>query len=162
MVSYLDKKYDKNFHAEFAKAKNNQKSSLTQKGTSADEAIDLDKELDNAGFTEIQKEFISKTTALYPLEESEDTAKENSIDTESIKKGLLNIRNEVSNDFRLNVAQKEQLYTYIDLQYATLGSVINYVEKVGITSDNTTKRFSLRKAINQVFSIVVGVTVGAY
>jgi len=161
MASYLDDKYDKNFHTEFAKAKNKQKSSLFQKGASTDETIDLDKLLDEAAFTEVQKEFVKKSTALYPLDDSDKVTKTDSLDVEKIKLGLLNVRGEVTEDIRLNAFQKEQLYTYIDLQYVTLGSVINYVEKVGDLSNNTTKKFSFRKMINQVFSIVVGVAVGA-
>lgn len=156
MISFLDENYHGNYRAEFAKAKSNQKSSLTKKGTSTDEVIDLDKELNDVGFTEIQKEFITKTTALYPLDESDDSTKDESIDVEGIKIGLLNIRNEVYGDTRLDITQKEQLYTYIDLQYATLGSIVNYAEKVAATAPLTGKlKFSFKKFVNIIVSIVI-------
>jgi hypothetical protein len=162
MVAYLDENYDENYRAEFAKAKSNQKTSLTKKGGATDEAVDLDKELNDAGFTEVQKEFITRTTALYPLDESEDVTKETSIDVESIKTGLLNIRNEVYGDTRLDITQKEQLYTYIDLQYATLGSIVNYAEKVAATAPLTGKlKFSFKKFVNIVVSVIITTAVGA-
>jgi hypothetical protein len=160
MVTYLDDKYD-NFNTEYVKVKSKQKSTLTHKGTSADNTYDLDAALNSAGITEIQKEFIAKTNALFPLDKSDDqTAKTDSLDVEKIKLGLLNVRGEVTDDIRLNSLEKEQLYSYIDAEYITLGSVVNYVENVNALNNNTTKRFSFRKFVNQVFSIVVGVVVG--
>ena len=162
MVSYLDENYDGNYRAEFAKARSSQKTSLSKKEGATDEAVDLDKELNDAGFTEVQKEFTTKITALYPLDESEDLTKETSIDVESIKTGLLNIRNEVYGDTRLNITQKEQLFTYIDLQYATLGSIVNYAEKVTATASLTGKlKFSFKKFVNIVVSVIITTAVGA-
>jgi len=162
MSSYLDKHYDENFHAEFSKIKKNSLKKSTNKGTSTDDAVDLDKELKDAGFTEIQMEFITKTTALYPLDESEDVTKNDFVDVESIKTGLLNIRNEVYENTILDITQKEQLYTYIDLQYATLESIVNYAEKVTATTTLTGKlNFSFKQFVNIVVSIVVTTAVGA-
>lgn len=159
MIFYLDKKYHENYRKGFEKRKTEMKNDLSAKSVSENNLVNLDDELNGAGFTYIQKAFIKKTTNLYPLdvEGNNNFSDDKYIIVENIKKGLLNIRNEVLEDTRLNSIEKDQLYNYIDVQYITLGSIFNYVER---TVDNQKQlngkwKISFKKIINIVISVII-------
>lgn len=151
LVNYFDKEFSGDFKQEFQSMKRSNQMSLTAKGD--DEVVDLDKQLDEAGFTDVQKEYVSKITELYPLTESNSTVSDDET-VKKIKLGLLGIRNEVVLESRLDDAQKQQMFTYIDMQYVTLDSVINYVEKTVALSTGKWK-ISLKKIINIVVSVII-------
>lgn len=157
LVNYFDKEFSGDFKQEFQRMKRSGSTSLTAKGNN--EFVTLDQQLDTASFTPVQKEYVSKITGLYPLDE-ESLSQNDELTVKNIKAGLLNIRNEVSSDSKLETSHKNQLCVYIDMQYATLDSVINYVEKAIGTSTGKWK-ISLRKIINIVVSVVVSVAMGA-
>lgn len=138
--------------------KRSRQTSLTAKGN--DEVVDLDKQLEAAGFTLVQKEYVAKITELYPLTESNSTASDDET-VKKIKLGLLDIENEIALESRLDDTQKHQMFTYIGMQYATLDSIINYVEKAVGTSSTGKWKISLRKIINIVITVVVWTAVGA-
>lgn len=157
LVNYLDKEFSGDFKQEFQRMKRNGQTSLTAKGN--DEVVDLDQQLDTAGFTPVQKEYVSKITGLYPLTESNSTVSDDET-VKKIKLGLLGIRNEIVLESRLDDTQKQQMFTYIDMQYVTLDSVINYVEKT-VASSTGKWKISLKKIINIVVSIVITTVVVA-
>jgi len=158
LVSYLDKEFPGDFKQEFQRMKRSRQTSLTAKGN--DEVVDLDKQLEAAGFTLVQKEYVAKITGLYPLTESNSSASDDET-VKKIKLGLLDIENEIALESRLDDTQKQQMFNYIGMQYATLDSIINYVEKVVGTSSTGKWKISLRKIINIVVTVVVWTAVGA-
>lgn len=157
LVNYLDKEFSGDFKQEFQRMKRNGQTSLTAKGN--DEVVDLDQQLDTAGFTPVQKEYVSKITGLYPLTESNSTVSDDET-VKKIKLGLLGIRNEIVLESRLDDTQKQQMFTYIDMQYVTLDSVISYVEKT-VASSTGKWKISLKKIINIVVSVIVTTVVMA-
>lgn len=157
LVNYFDKEFSGDFKQKFQRMKKSGQTSLTAKGN--DEVVDLDQQLDTAGFTPVQKEYVSKITGLYPLTESNSTVSDDET-VKKIKLGLLDIRNEVVLESRLDDAQKQQMFTYIDMQYVTLDSVINYVEKT-VASSTGKWKISLKKIINIVVSVIVTTVVMA-
>lgn len=159
---YLDPDDSKGIKLALENAKLANKKVVTAKEGYENQAVDLDKELSEVGFTDVQKEFISKITALYPLENSDnEKVVDDDLIVRNIKEGLLGLRNEVFSDARLNTIQKEQIYVYIDLQYTTLDSIVNYAERVVSTTQTGKWKISFKKIVNIVVSVVVTVAVTA-
>lgn len=161
MINFLDKEYSENFRESFYDI---QEKTLVSKGnTVINGVVDLDEKLANLNFSELLKEYLNKTMALYSNDEDTKTtslAEAKAID--EIKEGLLILRNEIAADSKLNNIEKEQMYMLIDLQYTTVFSTFKYVERVQELNSITSKRFSFRKMINQTLSIITGVFVGAF
>jgi hypothetical protein len=159
LVNYLDKNISGDFKLKFQKMKRSTSVSLTSKEVGG--VVDLDQQLNEVGFTDVQKGYVYKITALYPLTDNNGNSNVND-DTavKNIKSGLLIVRNEVMSDVRLNESQKQQMYTYIDMQYITLDSVINYVEKI-VSSPTSKWKISLKKIINIVVSVIVTTVISA-
>lgn len=101
LTSYFDKKYSKNYKAELIEYKkkliSTNKNTLTAKSNIlSDAVVDLDQQLNGVGFTDLQRQFVVKVTALYPLEDSSTVALSNDEIVNQIKNGLIVIRNEVT------------------------------------------------------------------
>lgn len=159
---YLDHDGSKGLKKALENAKAATANTVTAKAQEGYQAVDLDKELLEAGLTDVQKEFISKITTLYPLEDSiSEKVVDDDVIVGNVKEGLLKVRNEVFADERLSTAQKEQLYVYVDLQYSTLESIVNYAEKLVSATQTGKWKISFKKIVNIVVSVVVTVAVTA-
>jgi hypothetical protein len=161
ITNYLDKKLSKNFSAELsdykAKLRVTSSTNSTARLESPTEILDLDQQLNDVGFSYLQKQYISKITSLYPLEDASAVEVSDDVVVSEIKNGLINIRNIIADDGGLSKVERYQLFDYIDVQYATLNSVVDYVKTNMDSSLTPTAKFkiSFKKIVNVVVSIVI-------
>jgi hypothetical protein len=159
MINQLDKRFS-GFSKEYSSQKSSRKSSVSFKVADTVSAS-LDHQLNEIGFSTLQREYVERTSLLYPSEKN--SFEEDKADIiNNTQSGLLVIRNEVYNDLRLSLEQKDQLYNCIDMQYATLESVFGYVEReVAFNSINKRWKISFKKIVNIVVSVVLTTVISA-
>lgn len=167
IANYLDQKYFKNYTTDLQKFKSkikiiksvntDSKLAVDDNPTGFNEVLDLDQQLNEVGFAYLQRQYVTEITSLYPLDDASTIEITDNQVVDNIKTGLINTRNRVAQDLRLTNSEQYQLFDYIDVQYATLYSVVDYVKTNMGSSQIPTARFSIsfKKILNIVVSIIV-------